>query len=196
MPFLPWIMAQASILPFRNHSPRTTPTLPRKLNSGSETGSTIVSTGVCLVCSAYSASWACGDPGGGSAAGDKKAGSPSRLRPNDTGAGGPPSTAATRGTALPSRDPHWMLVGALGQPGSSGGRRPCRCAPPHVRLCLGKTSHVAERLPGLRRREAAATRMSGKPLFGWGPAAVAVAVGASAVWAVPRRRRGSQIAGF
>ena len=54
---------------------------------------------------------------------------------------------------------------------------------------LTRASHAVERFPGMRRGEDPATRIDLKPHFGWGVAAVAVVVTASALTALVRRRR-------
>ena len=54
---------------------------------------------------------------------------------------------------------------------------------------LARASHAVERLPGMGRGEDPATRLDRKPPFGWGAAAIAAVVTASAVIALARRRR-------
>jgi hypothetical protein len=54
---------------------------------------------------------------------------------------------------------------------------------------LTRASHAVERLPGMRRGEDIATRLDQERSFGWGTAAIATVVAATAVMALTRRRR-------
>ncbi len=56
---------------------------------------------------------------------------------------------------------------------------------------LTRASHAVERLPGMKRGEDPATRVSRKRRIGWGSAALVTIVSASAVIALTRRRRQS-----